>query len=255
MATKEYVERAVRVGERIGNPDQAAFVLANVGDLLTTLGDWDAALQVIGRAMALRGERHTAAAAGTMVCLAKLTLHKGDWAEAERLLSDALAVTQRTGARESQEDALGILAELEVLTGRPEEAIAHLEDLAAREGVLPVVPVILAWAELDAGHLDEAEAVISAAIPRMTEDGQQRYLPDALRVQGMLPQRWGRSAEAERVLREGLALARELPSPYAEARILEQLGQPDEARAIFQRLGAMKDVERIEQAAVEGSGR
>ena len=67
---------------------------------------------------------------------------------------------------------------------------------------------------------------------------------------------------AARSLEEGLAVARSLPYPYGEARLLHVYGEmharkvePGPARerleaalAIFRRLGARKDVERAEQA-------
>ena len=66
---------------------------------------------------------------------------------------------------------------------------------------------------------------------------------------------------AESALREGITLARAMPYPYAEARLLQEQGQlslqQDErepaqehleaALAIFRRLGARKDIERTEQ--------
>src|SRR5205823_771836 len=69
-------------------------------------------------------------------------------------------------------------------------------------------------------------------------------------------------AAAGRSLEEGVALARRMPHPYAEARLLHmygrlhiQKGEPEAAReqleaalAIFQRLGARADVARTEQA-------
>ena len=87
---------------------------------------------------------------------------------------------------------------------------------------------------------------------------------NALRVQAMVricQERWD---EAKRALEEGLTMARSLPYPYGEARLLHvygqmhtQKGEPVPARerleaalAIFRRLGARKDAERAEQAIV-----
>lgn len=67
---------------------------------------------------------------------------------------------------------------------------------------------------------------------------------------------------AESALAEGLALARSMPYPYAEARLLcvygemhAQNGEPQPARerlqaalTIFQRLGARKDAEQTKHA-------
>jgi Tfp pilus assembly protein PilF len=86
-------------------------------------------------------------------------------------------------------------------------------------------------------------------------------LADALWVQGMVLIRQRRNQEAQGVLSEGLERACSMPYPYMEARILEQMGlletqrdQPElararleEALAIFRRLGAKKDVERLER--------
>jgi hypothetical protein len=54
-------------------------------------------------------------------------------------LGEALAVVQRTGGREVGEMTHSWLAELEVLTGRPEEAIRRLEELAAADDVFLAV--------------------------------------------------------------------------------------------------------------------
>ena len=74
--------------------------------------------------------------------------------------------------------------------------------------------------------------------------------------------RRGRWEEAARSLAEGLALAREMPHPYAEARLLHldgllhvQQGEPgaarerlEAARDIFKGLGARMDTERTQEA-------
>jgi hypothetical protein len=87
-------------------------------------------------------------------------------------------------------------------------------------------------------------------------------LVEALRVQALVALRRERWAEAARNLEEGLDLARGMPYPYAEARLLHlagvlhtQTGEPDVARerweaalAGFTRLGALADVARTAQA-------
>jgi hypothetical protein len=82
-----------------------------------------------------------------------------------------------------------------------------------------------------------------------------------LRVQALIALRQGEAQEAEHALEEGLALARPMPYPYGEGRLLETYGllhmqeqqahltreRLDEALTIFRRLGARKDIERTEQ--------
>ena len=87
-------------------------------------------------------------------------------------------------------------------------------------------------------------------------------LVEALRVQALVFTRQHRWIAATHSLDEGLTLAERIPYPYAEARLLYvygemhvHKGEPEPARerleaalAIFRRLGARKDTERVEQA-------
>jgi tetratricopeptide (TPR) repeat protein len=123
----------------------------------------------------------------------------------------------------------------------------------------------LALAQLELGEVDQAGAIAGEAVRLATEQHERLRLVDALRVQGMVLTRVGQSGEAAGILEEGLELARSLPFPYAEGRILYQLGLLDqergqyqqarqhleEAQKFFHRLGARKDMGRTEQALVE----
>jgi tetratricopeptide (TPR) repeat protein len=123
---------------------------------------------------------------------------------------------------------------------------------ATDEASLGVILPTLAWAELEAGDLAGAEETARRAVKR-TRGAEPIYLIDALRIQGKVLNRQDRRSDAERVLEEGLELARSVPFPYAEARLLEELGRRDEAYAIFRRLGATKDAERTAPADTEGT--
>jgi tetratricopeptide (TPR) repeat protein len=257
---RRYTEQALRVVERIGNPDRTAFVLAGLGSVLVTLGDWKGAKDRLDQAMGLVGEERPALNA-VLTYVGRLALYQGRWEEAERSLREALAVAQR-GERALLENAAALLAELEVQAGRPEQAVRRLEQLAAAEDASLIVFPPLARALLEAGAVERAEEVVTGAIRRARAEGQRFYLLEALRVQGVVLDRQDRLAEAEHALREGLELARSLPYPYAEGILLYQLGLLERRRGahqqvrehleaahlIFQRLGALKDVERTEEA-------
>jgi tetratricopeptide (TPR) repeat protein len=260
--SRRYTEQALIVAERIGNPDQTAFILGNLGSILLTLGDWKGAGEYLERAMTLLGDERMVRATGPLRYLGQLAMLEGRWEEAVQWLEEALTVCQRTGDRQALEETQASLAELDVLSGQPEAAIRRLEEVAALEGVGPSVPSTLAWALVEAGALGRAAEVVTGVIQR-ARAGQRRFeLLDALRVQGMRLRLLGQLADADHFLEEGLVLARSLPHPYAEARILVQMGLLErqhgnlqgagerlkEALAIFRRLGAAKDVERTEQA-------
>jgi hypothetical protein len=108
----------------------------------------------------------------------------------------------------------------------------------------------------------EAEQTVARAIAGARDEQARLPLVEALRVQAMVWIKQSRWAEAERALEEGLALARGMPYPYAEGRLLHMYGQMlmalgkatrarerlEAAVALFRRLGARIDVERVERA-------
>jgi hypothetical protein len=112
------------------------------------------------------------------------------------------------------------------------------------------------------GEVAVADEMVGQAVTRARSQGLRLALVDALWVQAMVATRQGRWEVAERSLEEGLSLAQRMPCPYAEGRLLHVYGQmhvakgePGPARerleaalAIFRRLGARKDAERVEQA-------
>jgi adenylate cyclase len=258
---REFTERALSVAERVGNADQIAFILGNLGSVLTTLGDWSEAREALERGGAMVAEYRTANAATPPGYLGLLALWEGDWVESRRLLEEALAIGLRTGERVVQEEVHAFLAEIEILTGQPENAVRRVEDIATREAPDYHVPVVLVWALLESGRVDEAAALGERIVQEARRASAMTYLIEALRVQGMVLRCLCRTEEAQAILGEGRALARDLPFPYDEARFLHQLGllqkaaghetaarqHLEEARAIFRRLGARKDAELTER--------
>jgi tetratricopeptide (TPR) repeat protein len=149
-----------------------------------------------------------------------------------------------------------------------EEAEALLAPLLDRLGpedsdVTRLLPV-LAWAHLEQGKGDQAADEATQALVRCRREEMRPVLVEALRVQALVALRQGHPEEAARSLEEGMALARSMPYPYAEARLLTVEGERyvaqgetglarerlEEALAIFRWLGARKDVERTLQALV-----
>jgi tetratricopeptide (TPR) repeat protein len=259
-AARRYTEQALAIVERRGNPAETAFISGNLGSILLTIGDWEAASGQLERAMALIGETRLAAAVSILEIRGQLALCQGRWEEAELILDEALAVCQRTGEGQALGETQALLAELEVLTRRPARAIGRLEALARGDDPSLSVFPPLAWALLEAGEVERADAEVTEGIRRARAIGQRLDLVGALRVHGMIRVRQKRWDEAEGDLQEGLELARSLPFPYEEGRFLYQLGlleqqrgeparaqqQLEGARTIFRRLGAQKDLEQAE---------
>jgi tetratricopeptide (TPR) repeat protein len=182
------------------------------------------------------------------------------------LLEECSAVARRTGSRLQDRVAASLLAERDLLEGRPAAALARLLPQLDREGMeerivtTHILPV-LAWAHLESGDTERAEQTIMDALRRARAAGYRLALVGTLRVRALVAVRQGDWAAAEHALEEGLALARPIPNPYGEGRLLHvygllhmRVGEPERARerleaalAIFRRLGAYKDRERVEE--------
>jgi adenylate cyclase len=257
------LEHALPVAERIGNPDYICFVLGNLGAALLTLGDWEAARDMLDRGVLLaRTIGHTVYVSNPLGYLGQLALWQGDLDEAAHLLGEALAATEGTGDRQQTETVQACLAELDLLEGRAKSAVARLEPVIVEEDanlgfLLPVL--VMAYLDLDSEQgVHRAEELAGQAVAHSRD--QPALLVSALRAQGQVLARQGRFPEAESVLKEGLVLARSMPTPYEEGRILFEISmmhasdteQADrerllrEALVIFERLGAKRDMRRTQ---------
>jgi tetratricopeptide (TPR) repeat protein len=249
-AARQFNERALAIGERMGNPTSVAFALMNLGEIHSSLGEWEETREYLDRASEVLAALASASfTAGYLPSIGgQISMVMGKWEEAQEELQRALDLGEQSGDRQLVENSQISLAELEVVRGEPEAAITRLEPLTGRDsGFRVLFETILAWALLEMGETTRAERLAGEAVERARHQGEILALVDALRVQGMVLGRQGKRNEAGGVLAEGLARARSMPYPYAEARILAEMGKQEEALVIFRRLGALKDVQRIEK--------
>jgi tetratricopeptide (TPR) repeat protein len=200
-----------------------------------------------------------------LIELGRLCLAEGDWPAVASYVQEASTQAERHRDLQALRLASTWLAELDVLEGRADAAIARLVPLLDRPGleeedVTFFLPV-LAWAHLEADDVAQAAEAVAQALARMRPENMRAFLVDALRVQAMVAIRQEQWTVAEQALEEGVAMAHDMPYPYAEGRLLQvygdlhlQKGERELARerleaalAIFRRLGARKDVEEVEQ--------
>lgn len=156
-------------------------------------------------------------------------------------------------------------AELDLLQGRPRAALARLRPLADAADLdwnySTILLSVLARAHLELGDAAKAEEVADRAIGEAEPMHNRLDAVGALRVKGMAQSQQGRWDEAAGTLEEGLAMARSMPYPHAEACILHEYGvlharkgEPERARerlraalAAFGGLGAARDAQRTQR--------
>jgi tetratricopeptide (TPR) repeat protein len=259
-------ELAVGIAERRGDPRHVTWSLGMRAVIRILIGDWEGARADIERSVAIYSQLHLsgrfALGIGVRGFLYMLT---GRWEEATYDLHVITAISERSGELQMRRLRQGTLAEIEIRQGQPAAAIARLLPLLDRPGleeedVTALLP-LLAWAHIEMGEATEATAWAERAVGRARKAGFLLRLVDALRVQGIIALRQGHWAKAAPLIEEGIALARAMPCPYAEGRLLHlagllhsQQGEPDQARAdlqaalaIFRGLGARADIERAEE--------
>jgi len=259
--------RARDVAERVGQPNALILAVAWNGWAFFLAGRWDEAREALERAVAVSSASEGCwGSAYALLGMGQLLLAEGRRDEAARYLSDAIGLAEPAGDLQALRWASGLYAELDLLQGQPEAALARLQPLLDRPGMeeydVTVALPVLALAHLRAGDVARAAGIVAQAIRRARPEGARLVLVDALRVQALVALEQGNWQEAHRALDEGVALAREMPYPYAEARLRQvyaeahartghsaaALERLEEALAIFSRLGARKDAEGTERA-------
>jgi tetratricopeptide (TPR) repeat protein/DNA-binding XRE family transcriptional regulator len=271
---QEHVTRGMTSATALGAPAQISLALTYQGWIALLRGEWRAARAALEGALTLSGQLDgRMPATYALFLLACLCLAEGDRAAAATAGAEATTLARGTGDLQGLRWASGVLAELEILEGRAEAASARLVPLLDRPGleecdVTALLPV-LAWAQLELGQMDEAVETVAQALRRARPEEMRLVLVEALRIEALVAIRQGRWAEAEQDLKEGIALAQEMPHPYAEARLLRADGQRhaeqgewdqaqvrlEAALAIFRQLGAIVDARLVERALSELSTR
>jgi tetratricopeptide (TPR) repeat protein len=263
--SRRYAERALEVAERRGDAAQVVFATVTLACNHFFGGEWIQARTYLERALALGRQIGAPRVVGPpLIQLGRLCLAEGTWDDASRYLEEGITAVERSADLGQRLAVDALLAQWEILEGRPDAACARLAPLpdAAGQDVWAGAEVrcAFAWAHLDMGHVAVAEEMVGQAVARVRSQGHRLALVNALWVQAMIATRQGRWEDAELALEEGLSLARRMLYPYAEGRLLHVYGQmhvakgePGPARerleaalAIFRRLGARKDAECIE---------
>jgi transcriptional regulator with XRE-family HTH domain/tetratricopeptide (TPR) repeat protein len=243
-----YFDQAVAAAERLGDPAVLASMLCNRADIAFSQGEWARARAGLLAAHALaEGVEDSWITAFPPVQVGLLDLAEQPLEAAPATLEAGALLARRTNNVEALRWAECGLAERDLLLEQPDQARARLEPLLDRHGqhepdaIRPLA--LLAWARA----ADEAAwSLVAQAIARAREHGMRPALAQALWVRALLELRSEQLGEADATLAESLALARDMPQPYAEGKALyldgllrHHQGDADRARA---RLDAAREL-------------
>jgi tetratricopeptide (TPR) repeat protein len=170
-------------------------------------------------------------------------LLRGRIAQEQEAVADAAKALRRALEIDPDlDEARDRLATILLQTHQAPEARPHLEYLARRMPDDPALTVRLAQCRDLMGQQDEAARLLDGVLAR-----QPKYVP-ALAERGKLAMRAGQDAEAEKWLRQAVALAPGDATVLPQLQLcLEQTGQLDEARALEPRVKkAREDLARLQ---------
>jgi tetratricopeptide (TPR) repeat protein/transcriptional regulator with XRE-family HTH domain len=264
---REYGERGAAIAHKAGDTDALALHTSTIGLGLYYLGDWQEARTYLERGEQLTRSRPPSFySAIPLACLGTLRLAEGAWKDATRCLSDA-SMVREAQSTEFQGYVQTLLAQLDLLRGRPGEALARLEPYARDPTSVRDAPTlsVLAEAYAEAGDVAKAEEAVDLALRRVDLMRNRVSGVEVSRVRAKILTRRGRAEKAKGVLEDALRAARSMPYPYAEGKILCEYGllhigerEPERARErfsaaldIFLRLGAKKYAEQTAQTLQE----
>jgi tetratricopeptide (TPR) repeat protein/transcriptional regulator with XRE-family HTH domain len=222
-------DRALALAQQVGNPTRLAFTLALRSWIAVLSGDLTNARVDLDRAASVSNQTdHSWYSVYLPIFLARLFLLEGASDPAATQARDALAISEQSGDLQARRLASTIMAEIDILESRPEAARARLLPLLDRPDLqecdVTLLLPVLAWAHLELDQVDLAAETVEQALARARPEEMQPVLVEALRVRAMIALRQEQWDEVASSLEEGLALARSMPYPFAEARLRELEG-------------------------------
>jgi tetratricopeptide (TPR) repeat protein len=270
MESLRYLQQSLDLAEQTGRHSRQGWALTEMGRTEVLLGRWTSARRRFERAAQLIDSGDTTSAVDYIqVHLAELALLRGDWTEAgnrlDRILASANPHRHLCLVRRVQR----LLAARDLLERRPQAALDRLRSVLDRPDleepqVTRLLPLV-AQAECDLGHHQDAETTLAACLRRARAQEHRLAETNALRVLAMLRFRQGLLGEAGSAAAQSISLAASMSAPYLEARARLDYGiiashasdqklaheQFQTALILFQQLGARPLVARTEHALSE----
>jgi tetratricopeptide (TPR) repeat protein/transcriptional regulator with XRE-family HTH domain len=267
---REESKQHLAEAERFGDPVLIIAALHERAILAEIAGDWGQARQDRERTLATMHQMggQTWLLAPSLVLLGRLCLKEGDHTVARRFLAESEALGTQISSPATACELQGVLAHCDLLDGQPAAALARLvPDPPIHYSISQLTQfatylVLRAWALLETVALAQAEREAKRAVARERALNNRISLVEGLWVQARVALRRESEGEAARALGEALSLARGMPYPHGEARLLQvqaelhtRRGESgharehlEEALAIYRRLGARGDAMGVECA-------
>lgn len=264
-AARQMLLRTLDILRQLGDTMRTSAALHSLGVNAFALGNWAEARARYEEALALAAQSDL-----PQLHLAQLGLLYLDLVEGRRPVAETLAESDEATAY--QHEGVGFtlyatntLAELKIIAGLSgavrESMRSAISDLDVNDSPGCESLALLAWAEWESGHEGAARDTLAAARQRADTLRSRLAYVTIWRVEAIFALGEERWEDGTRALEALLALTREMPYPYAEAKALYTYGllyrqrgelnhacaHFEQALAILNRLGERFYAERIER--------
>jgi tetratricopeptide (TPR) repeat protein len=266
---EKYFKEALSIAEEEDNKSGIAASLGMLGDIERNRGNWDEAEKLCRQSLEMMtelGERSNMAYSWGL--LGDIEGNRGNWDEAEKLYRQSLALRTELGDRQGMASSWGVLGDIEGNRGNWDEAeklyrqcLEVETELGDRSGMAS------SWASLgdierNRGNWDEAEKLYRQSLELRTELGDRPGMATSIACLGYNELARGNLDTAEQLLTEPLEKMliklgmtwHMAEVNYCLARLERKRGDTevaqlyyDTAHQSFQKLGAAKDLERIDR--------
>lgn len=228
-----YYENSLKIAEKIGQLHNASTSLNNLGVIYQRRGNWEKAKDHLDKSLKINRElENNQGIALSYENLGELYIFKGDWNRALAYLNKSLGILHRLGVKSEQAAVHRLLGEISIGKGDAQKALESLHK----------------------------SLEISREVGNLLEEG------NTLRVLGNLYGLKGEKAEAKKAFSQSMHILKKLGAEYDLGRTLLDLGcwmhkkgieelnlssttkSPlqflAQAKEVFQKLGAKKDMEK-----------
>lgn len=226
------LEKAVYYLKEAKNNRLLAYAYSNLGFVLTNIGEWDRAQQMLHYAIEVGNEMDNRAVQGTALdTLAELSILRGQLMEAERLLERSLAHLQAANFPYGEVQALQTLGRCFLAQGVYQRAIEafhqqltvaeRIEDKRSRNSA----QLYLAQTQVERGDFAAAQSLLDQVAEDIDSSSNISLVGHFRAVNGMLQQRTGNYEEARQEFGQALTIFAMVDDRYRETAARYHLGQ------------------------------
>ena len=264
-AAQEHFTHALEIQRRLGNLDEEAKLLNNLGLLVDIEGRLQEARDYFMQALDIqRRIDHQIAGAKVLSNLGLVSFHLGNYAQSREYYEQALTVWHDNGLWISEGITLNNLSELALAQGNVTQAVIYIEraisihNRAGNKSYQGKAYETLGSIYLHTGSYEQSRIYLETALNSYTEVGERTEEASVLARLGLLYDHLNEHTNARQVLERAIQMAEESGNHAYQAQgliylghILQAAGEYESAAVAYERAGGLQKTHGKQPAELE----